>query len=128
MVGDSGPVAISYLQHFLQKIKTGETLKLFTNEFRSVLGGESAARGLFLVLEKLSGIYHLGGLEKLSRYDLGMAICKAFNIMEANIITCKQEDVSMAANRPPDVSLNIQKAKLVGYTPKKLENELLTIP
>ena len=125
MFGDGGPVAKSFLQPFLQKMRASEPLSLFHDEYRSVVGGQSAAKGLLMALEKFEGgIYHLGGRERISRYDFGLMIKEAFDLPQAVITSCSQRDVKMAAPRPADVSMDSTKAYALGYEPMLVMEEL----
>jgi len=125
MIGDGG--GKGYLNTFLTKAKKGEQFKLFTDEFRSPLGGMSAAQGLLLAVENFKGIYHLGGKEKLSRFQLGEKIAQAFGISTSQLLPTKQSELRMAASRPADVSLNSTKAFQAGFIPFLIQDELRSI-
>jgi dTDP-4-dehydrorhamnose reductase len=125
MFCDGGKNAQSFLQPLLQKLKAGDKVFLFTDEFRSVAGGASVAKGIKLALENnWQGIYHLGGKEKISRYDLGLLICEVFGLDKNLIVPTLQSELKPVATRPPDVSLNSDKAYRLGYEPLLIENEL----
>lgn len=118
MYGYGGPHAQSFITPFLQKMRSGEKLNLFTDEFRTAVDGRSAAIGLWKALtDNWTGLYHLGGQEKRSRYEFGMLLAEAFGIKDPNIVPTKQADVQMAAPRPADVSLDSSKAFAAGYSP-----------
>ena len=58
----------------------------------------------------LSGIYHVGGSERCSKYDFGMQIAGAFGL-DRKLIESISIDVAMLrAPRPKDISLNVSKA------------------
>lgn len=122
MIGDGR--GKGYLHAFLTKAKNGEPLKLFTDEFRSPLGGISAANGLLYAIQHFKGIYHLGGKERLSRFELGAKITAAFGISTSQLLATKQSELQMAAPRPADVSLNSEKAYQAGFHPLFIEKEL----
>lgn len=124
MFGDGGPNGKSFMQPFLQKMRNGEALQLFFDEYRSAASGRAAAAGLFLALEGFKGIYHMGGREKLSRYDFGLLLQQVFALPQATITPCSQKDVKMAAPRPADVSMDSSKAYALGYNPLSAEQEL----
>ena len=125
MVGDGG--GKGYLHSFLVKAKNGESLKLFTDEFRSPLGGISAAKGLLFAINNFKGIYHLGGKERLSRFELGEKIAAVFGISASQLLSAKQSELQMSAPRPADVSLNSSKAFKAGFAPLLIEKELKTL-
>jgi dTDP-4-dehydrorhamnose reductase len=124
MFGNTPPTAISFIQPFIEKLKRGEELSLFTDEFRTPVSGTTAAQGLLLALEKAEGILHLGGKEKISRYQFGCLMAKVMKLSQETIKPCLQKDVSMAAPRSPDTALDSSKAFSLGYQPLSLEEEL----
>ncbi|MEL6461931.1 MAG: sugar nucleotide-binding protein, partial [Cyanobacteria bacterium J06621_15] len=89
--------------------------------------GQTAAEGLLLALEKVQGIIHLGGIEKISRYDFGRLLVEIFEIPNAKIQASLQKDVKMAAPRPSDVSLDSSKAFELGYSPSSLREQLFSV-
>jgi dTDP-4-dehydrorhamnose reductase len=127
MFGDATPTATSFLQSFLKTLREGKELKLFTDEFRTPVNGKTAAEGLLLALEKVQGIIHLGGKERISRYDFGGLLVEIFEIPNAKIQPSQQKDVKMAAPRASDVSLDSSKAFELGYTPLSLPEQLLSV-
>lgn len=125
MFGDPGPAAGNFLTGFLNNIREGKAVKLFTDEYRTAVGGQSAAKGLLMALEHFQGTYHMGGRDKLSRYQFGQLMQQIFDIDASLILPSLQAEVQMAAPRPPDVSLNSQKAFAAGYQPMGNEGELM---
>ncbi|MDZ8023768.1 MAG: NAD(P)-dependent oxidoreductase [Nostoc sp. DedQUE11] len=124
MFGAATPTAKSFIQPFIQTLKDGKELNLFIDEFRTPVSGKTAAKGLLLALEKVNGIIHLGGKERLSRYDFGLLLAEVFELSVSGIKACRQQDVKMAAPRPADVSLDSSKAFALGYEPLSLRKEL----
>jgi dTDP-4-dehydrorhamnose reductase len=122
--GTATPTATSFMQPFLQTLKEGKELKLFIDEFRTPVSAKTAAKGLLLALEKVTGIIHLGGKERISRFDFGKLLVEVFQLPSPNLKACRQQDVKMAAPRPSDVSLDSSKAFALGYKPLSLKAEL----
>lgn len=128
MFGDPGPVAASFIQPMIRALKEGEALRLFTDEFRTPLSGSDAALGLLLALKKaVTGIIHLGGGERVSRYDFGKMLAKAFGFNNARLVPCLRRDVPMPAPRPEDVSLDSSKARALGFQSAPLLQSLLEL-
>lgn len=124
MFGYGGTAAKSFIQPMLQSLREGKELALFVDEFRTPASGQTAARGLLWVLEKqVSGLLHLGGKERVSRYEFMRLLVEVLGLSEVKLATCRQEDVKMAAPRPPDVSLDSSKAFALGYQPLSLREE-----
>jgi dTDP-4-dehydrorhamnose reductase len=124
MFGVAAPPAQSFMQPFIQTLREGKELSLFTDEFRTPASGATAAKGLLLALEKVNGRIHLGGKERMSRYDFGQLLVEVFELPSEGLKGCRQADVKMAASRPPDVSLDSSKAFNLGYAPLSLREEL----
>jgi dTDP-4-dehydrorhamnose reductase len=124
MFGQAAPPAQSFMQPFIQTLREGGELRLFTDEFRTPASGTTAAKGLLLVVENVNGRIHLGGKERVSRYDFGRLLVEVLELPSENLKACRQADVKMAAPRPPDVSLDSSKAFSLGYAPLSLREEL----
>ncbi|NET33753.1 MAG: NAD(P)-dependent oxidoreductase [Cyanothece sp. SIO1E1] len=129
MFGMAAPTAISFMQAFIQTLRQKRPLKLFTDEFRTPVSASTAAEGLLLALELLAleqiqGRLHLGGPERISRYDFGRLMIEVLRLPESGLIASLQQDVKMAAPRPPDVSLDSSLAFSLGYAPPTLRQEL----
>ncbi|MBD2305195.1 NAD(P)-dependent oxidoreductase [Chroococcidiopsis sp. FACHB-1243] len=125
MFGMATPTATSFMQPFMQTLQDGKELALFTDEFRTPASGITAAKGLLMVLEKqVQGMIHLGGKERLSRYDFGRLLVEVFQLPTIGLKSSRQQDVKMAAPRPADVSLNSSKAFHLGYQPLSVREEL----
>ncbi|WP_072716896.1 MULTISPECIES: SDR family oxidoreductase [Planktothrix] len=124
MFGNVPPHATNFIQPFIQALKDGKELKLFVDEFRTPVSGTTAAKGLLLALEKTQGILHLGGKERLSRYELGKLMAEILELPADLIKPCSQAEIKMSAPRPPDVSLESSKAFNLGYQPLSIREEL----
>ena len=125
MFGIPSPHAASFIQFFLTTFRAGKSLSLFTDEYRTPVSGLTAAKGLLLALEKgEGGILHLGGKERISRYEFGHLMAEVFDFSKTLITPCLQKDIVMAAPRSPDTSLDSSKAFQLGYNPLSLREEL----
>lgn len=87
----------------LRALQNKQTVTLFTDEFRTPLHVADAARGLvdLLLDETTTGIRHLGGYERLSRFDLAMRFAQVKNLPIDWFEQGQLED----PRRPRDVSL-----------------------
>ncbi|MDN3514015.1 MAG: NAD(P)-dependent oxidoreductase [Candidatus Brocadia sp.] len=123
MFGIPGPAAKSFIQPMIRAMGEGQELRLFVDEFRTPVGVKAAVSGLFLALEKARRLLHLGGIERISRYNFGKLLMETLDIHDARLAPCSQKDVVMAAPRPPDVSLDSTKARALGFKPLPLTEE-----
>ena len=128
MFGLSSPVSNSFIQGFIKTLKTEQELNLFVDEFRTPVSATTAAQGLLLALEKqVNRVLHLGGKQRISRYEFGLLLAKVLKLNQNLIVPGKQQDVIMAAPRCPDTSLDSSKAWQLGYQPLSLQDELIAI-
>lgn len=124
MFGKETPTAKSFIQQFIQILQDGKELSLFIDEFRTPVSANTAATGILLALAKVNGIIHLGGKERISRYDFGKILVEVLQLPSDKLKSCLQADVKMAAPRPKDVSLDSSKAFALGYQPLSVREEL----
>jgi dTDP-4-dehydrorhamnose reductase len=83
----------------------GETTRLFVDEFRSPIAAEVTARAIWeLIAANKPGLYHLGGSERLSRWDIGQLVAAQFPHLHPR---CEPVSIrSVEQKRPPDTSLD----------------------
>lgn len=128
LYGAATPTATCFLQGFLAAMAAGQPLTLFTDEVRTPVAVTDAVRGLQLVLDQgRTGIVHLGGPQRLNRYEFGLLMAEAFHVSATCLRPCLQADVDLPAPRPKDVSLNSEQAFAWGYAPRLAEVALKEI-
>ncbi len=127
MFGMTPPTATSFIQPWIESLRAGESLKLFVDEFRTPVSATTAASGLLMALQVAPGTIHLGGKERLSRYDFGLLLADIFSLESSLISPICQKDLQMAAPRAADVSMDISKAIGLGYQLPSLRSELASI-
>lgn len=94
-------------------IARGETLKLFTDEFRCPMAAVETARAVWeLAAKNRTGLYHLAGAERLSRWEIGKLLAKYWKV-DAKMEPVSVRDVPGLAPRSPDTSLNCAKVQSV---------------
>jgi dTDP-4-dehydrorhamnose reductase len=127
MFGDAPAHAKSFIHPMIAALRSGKTLSLFTDEYRTPVSARDAANGLLLLLEKkVRGVVHLGGPEKHSRFDMGCLLAEAMNSNPV-ITACRQGDIPMSAPRAADVSLVSTRAVDVGFKPHPMRDELMNL-
>ena len=124
MFGDAKAPAQSFIQPLIRSFSEGAEPALFIDEYRTPASALTAAQGILCALENGPGIYHLGGRERISRYDFGVKLALALRLTGALIKRVFQKDVASKAPRPHDVSLDSAKAFSLGYHPGTIEEEL----
>jgi dTDP-4-dehydrorhamnose reductase len=88
-----------------------ETLKLFTDEYRSPIPAVATARAVWeLAAEDRPGLYHLAGRERLSRWDIGQLLAARCPELNPRIEPSSRRDYT-GPPRPLDTSLNCAKVQ-----------------
>ncbi|MBT3193136.1 MAG: NAD(P)-dependent oxidoreductase [Verrucomicrobia bacterium] len=128
MFGDRDGMPASFIGPWIQALQQDEPVSLFEDEIRTPVSGAVAARGLLLALEKgVQGVLHLGGCERVSRYAFGLLLAEAFGLSPVSIRKIRLADITMAAPRARDVSLDSSAAFSLGYDPGSLEVQLAAV-
>ncbi len=87
-------------------LNAGKTVDLFKDEYRSPLYQGDVSRALADTFEKqISGLYHLGGPERMDRYTLGVKIAQRFSLDTSLIRAHFIRDYNGLEPRAPDCSL-----------------------
>lgn len=116
-----------FVQNFLAQLQAGEIISLFEDEYRTPAYVDDVAAGLLLAIDHPGILLHLGGPERLSRYEFGVKMAEIFGFDAHFLQSCHQADVKMAAPRPADVSVNSKRAMALGYCPRSLVEGLEAI-
>lgn len=124
MFGNRAAGGNNFIAKFIADNRAGIVTKMFTDEYRSVCGATSIAKGIFQLHDKANGFYHLAGRESLSRNEFATKAAAVLNLNISLIEACYQSDVSFSYKRPKDVSMKIEKAQNLGFQPISAEEEL----
>ena len=91
--------------------EAGQTTNLFTDEYRSPISAEVTARAVWeLAAQKRTGVYHVAGSERLSRYRIGELLAARWPELNPKIVAGSLKEYA-GAPRAPDTSLNCAKAQ-----------------
>ena len=93
-----------------------ETVKFFTDEFRCPIPAEITARAVLEIATKnATGLFHLAGSERVSRWEIGELIAAQFSKLKPKFEKASLKNYS-GAPRSPDTSLNCMKIqKLLSF-------------
>jgi dTDP-4-dehydrorhamnose reductase len=110
MFGPSLTGRSSFFDQQLRALRQATPMKLFGDEWRTPLGLPAAARILLSVAgSDFTGLLHLGGPERMSRWEMGQRLAVALGADGSLFPRCKQSDVPAPEPRPRDVSLDCQR-------------------
>jgi dTDP-4-dehydrorhamnose reductase len=99
----------SFVEAMRNSVKGGTALTLFTDEFRCPLPAGMTARALWeLIAQDRPGLYHLGGAERLSRWEIGQALTSCYPELAAQIHPSSVV-AYVGVPRPPDLSMQCDK-------------------
>ena len=107
-------------------LAAGARVRLFSDQYRTPVDPESVAGALLRLLAGAArGVFHVGGPERLSRYDLGVRVARALGLPDTLIEPIRQADQPVGAPRPADVSLDSSRARQeLGWAPRPLDDAI----
>ncbi len=102
-----------------EMLSRGMKCNLYSDEWRSPVHVDDVARAAWdLVSMDVRGVYHLGGPVRMSRLELGRAVCGMYGFDPALCIEARRP-----ADRPRDLSLNSARlAALLGWQARRIES------
>lgn len=112
-------------------LQSGQGMTLFTDEYRNPIPAEETARAVWdLVGKNCTGMYHLAGAEKLSRFQIGELLIRQWPEVTAEIRSARIKS-GLAKDFPGpvralDTSLDISKAQKVLSKPLPKFSEWVT--
>lgn len=106
-------------------LRAGERVRLFTDQFRTPVDPESVAEAIGRIAEgRGSGLFHLGGPERLSRYDLGLRVARALGL-DPGLIDAAEQSRQLGVLRPADCSMDCSRASRdLGWEPRPLDGAI----
>ena len=111
----NGGVSITHDRGFNEAARIAwekqETLRLFTDEFRSPIHAAITANAVWeLVKANATGLFHVAGSERLSRFQIGELLAPRRSQLNPKIEPATLKEYQ-GAPRAPDTSLNCSKAQ-----------------
>jgi len=107
--GTSGEGNRSFVEDMCRTAKTGRDVTLYADEFRCPLPAGVIARAVWEIAQRdRPGLYHLGGSERLSRWEIGRALLPWYPELTGHLVKGSAGD-HQGALRPADLSLNCEK-------------------
>lgn len=113
----------NFFEFLIHQARSGHGAKIFTDEFRSFLyADDSASAAASLISAGLTGVFHAGGKERLSRYEFVTKMLSCFGLSGEYLEPIKISGLKGQAPRPADCSLNSEKLKTItGWRPSSFE-------
>jgi dTDP-4-dehydrorhamnose reductase len=128
MFGAAGPHAHNFLPEWIAKLVAGTPVPLFTDEFRAPVSAAVALDGLRGAVDReISGILHLGGRERMSRYEFGELLCRVWGFDSRLLQATQRADLNFKAPRPADTFYESPRAWAWGYASLSVEEQLRNV-
>jgi dTDP-4-dehydrorhamnose reductase len=107
-------------------LRAGRPVQLFTDEYRTPVDAWSVAdAALRMLADAARGLFHLGGPERLSRWELGVRVARALALPESGLTAGVQADYRGKDPRAADVSLDNGRAREeLGWLPRSVDEAL----
>lgn len=104
-------------------LRAGRPLRLYTDQYRTPVDPESVADSAQRLLRsEARGVFHVGGPERLSRYELGLRVAQVLGLPHHGIEAVTTAAFPQTPPRPRDVSLDHSRAaRELGYVPRPLD-------
>jgi dTDP-4-dehydrorhamnose reductase len=102
----------SLAEWVLDRLTEGLPVPGFTDVYFTPILASDLAEILLTMLERgLTGVYHVGGSERISKYDFARLLAESFGFEPGRISPARLAEAGLRASRPPDVSLNTTKTR-----------------
>jgi len=104
----------SLAEWVVDSLREGKRLKMWSDAFFTPILVNNLAEVLLAMYQQdLSGIYHVGGRERCSKYAFGQELARAFGLDENRIEPSSMDEAGLRAPRPRDPSLDSTKVSRV---------------
>ncbi|WHZ23883.1 MAG: dTDP-4-dehydrorhamnose reductase [Nitrospira sp.] len=95
----------SFIEDMVRVVAKGQRLTLFTDEFRCPIPAGTLVHALWeFVAQPRAGLYHLGGSDRLSRWEIGELLARLYPELRSKIQPGSVADYQ-GPPRPPDLSM-----------------------
>jgi dTDP-4-dehydrorhamnose reductase len=107
-------------------LRQGRPLRLYTDQHRTPVDPDSLADAVARMLERpLAGLVHVGGPERVSRYELGRRVAAVLGLDASLLEPVPSAAHVQGAPRPADVSLDSTRARReLGWEPLGLDEAI----
>lgn len=103
----------SLSDQILTKLRDGQTFNGFSDVYFTPIAVSLAAEWMIDMVEAgLTGTFHLGGRDRISKYEFAVAIAKAAGLASTNVRAGRVADAKLAATRPSEMSLSCAKVEM----------------
>ena len=103
---------VNFALWLLNNLNSDKEVRVVTDQFITpTLNTNLAAMVLEAADRRLCGVYNLVGATRISRYDYALELAREFDLDKSLILPSRMADLTWAAKRPIDSSLDTSKAR-----------------
>ncbi|NCQ17682.1 MAG: NAD(P)-dependent oxidoreductase [Ignavibacteria bacterium CG_4_8_14_3_um_filter_37_9] len=128
LYGFSATHATNHFQEMHERLKSGKSVSLFTDQYRTPLALHDAARIIREIIQKdlKTETLNFGGLERVSRFELGEIVCDTAKL-DKNLL--QKISLNDLPNYPAvaDVSMNTDRLQSFGIKQQTIEEAIIHI-
>ncbi|GAB4183101.1 MAG: dTDP-4-dehydrorhamnose reductase [Calditrichia bacterium] len=116
----------NFFTWLIKKLFKGEAVRIVSDQFNNPNYAYDLAKMIYYIMERgVQGVYHCGGEEYMSRYELAIKAAEWLDLDKSLITPVLTSEFKQAAKRPLRGGLKIDKAKRdLGYRPTSLHTSL----
>ncbi len=127
IVGPTLTGRAKFYENLLASLRDRRRVDLFHDEWRTPLTPDAVAEAIVLLAgSRVAGLFHVGGPQRLSRYDIGVTIARAAGLSPDSIQAVSRLSVPSPEPRSRDTSLDSAKFRRMfpQFNPQPLEESL----
>ena len=96
----------------LDSLEAGEKVELARDMYFSPIYIDDAVGAIKeLTVSRMSGFYNVAGPERLSHFEFGQKIVRAFGYGEDMLVPMSMAELNLSVRMPQDISLNVEKLR-----------------
>ena len=120
---------VNFALWLIENLRRGEHIRVLRDQHVSPTLNLSFAEMILEALErKQTGIFHMAGASRVSRYDFAVALADAFGLDSSLVEPVTMDEMKWVAKRPRDSSLDVSKtASFLSEKPLFLPEALLKL-
>lgn len=120
--GLGNPMRKTFFKVMLENLSQGKSVKVFRDQWRNPILVDDLAQAILTAIKReISGLYHIGGRERVSRFEFAAAVCQQFGYQKSLLVPISMDDTNLLAPRPRDSTLDCSLfMKTTGFAPRSL--------
>src|SRR5581483_11732808 len=104
----------SFSDWIYYNLKAGHSIRMFDDMYNTPILADRIATAVHALVEHgARGVFNVVGDERVSKYEFGLRLARAFSLPESLIVPAQTESAGLLAKRPLDMSLDNSRARAV---------------